>query len=611
MAELAEQLRSTNEIAGQRPGPPSRTGWREATPGLSAVQRTVDGSSRAASLLAVGAMMSARSPVCEAPIQRVLNNALPAGNFLKAAVAGYRADIDNSLQTIAANWRLLRSRYELLHRGGVALPHCAAYRTLATVDAPALNTALQGRFSDLKRQAFVNAYNRIRQREGANLFQQAETELAGFIDLDQIAYQPNSANRIIQDLEGRTDAAGGNRLFGGGAVARTTADRWSFTEPGPVVWTIHLASDPAPTGRIMTVVDAANHRIDIRIDRYPVPNQQKDVQERRIADAITFQFRQHGGGANSVFSVGVAAGPLGHTDNEKVETLRLIYRRFRAEEGTFDAAPGNLQRQVRMRQIVAQFDATVQEMNLDAAAKRNLFEQFPGLEANAADVGLGAKAAGHGIFHENRAQSMARDLGDTLADAGATGVRIITPELIEHMIAIKERNSVPEFTAMGLNGGHDTTRLQNFVHRHSSYALVPTGTHETDVMLGGRAHVLRVRVFRQYRWIGGGNPPDSLADRPPYNASAAQWAIANVPKTTVDDLFVFLQEGRAAYQAWRGANAAHLADASFGLVPGAPGHAEAAHGPSGIAFAGFVRPDVIASEPGRAIRKLDTLFVTA
>lgn len=605
MAERAAQQRAT---AG-----PAAEAARTAAGGgaLHALGEALGRSPRVASLRAVSAQLAAAPGDADAPVQLVLNNALPGGNFFKGALAGYMDDIDASIATIRANWRLMANRYDLLRRGGVAVNHVAAYARLAETEAPAIITALHGKFTDKKRQELVAAYNAIRQAEGGNLAQQAEAQLAAFTDLDQVALQQNSANRVIQDLEGRRETAGGTELFGNGGMIRAAANRWTFTQPGPQAWEIRIASDNAATARVRVAVDGGARRINVTIDRHPVPNSQKDVQERRIADAIAFQFRTHKGvGGGSVFAAGAGAGALTHTDNEKVATLQLLYQRYNAEKALFDAAPDNAGRRVRMQQIVAHFDATVQEMNLDNAAKRTLLERFPGLEADDDNKGVGVKAAAHGMFHENRAQSQARGLGDPLADAAAHAVRVISPELIEHMIAVSERNSVQEFEAMGLNGGHDTTRLQNFVRAHPAYALAPAGTRETEVTLGGAEHMLRVRTFRQYRWIGGGNPPDALNARPPMDIRDTHWAVAGVPKTTVDDLFVFLQEGRQAYLNWRLANVGSVADASFGKVPGAPAHTPTAAGPSGPEFAGFVRADRIASEPGRAIRKLDTLFVT-
>lgn len=191
---------------------------------------------------------------------------------------------------------------------------------------------------------------------------------------------------------------------------------------------------------------------------------------------------------------------------------------------------------------------------------------------------------------------------DPAEDVAATGVRVITPELIEHLIDVGERPA-GDFATMGLSGGHDDARLRGFLATRPQYAFHRTATQVQNVTFNGVTVPLSVRVYAQYRWTGAGAAP-ALADaaqRPPLNF--ARWTLAQVPKTTVDHLMAMLHEVRQAYRNWHAGNAASVGTESLGQInPAAPG--AAATGPSGVNFAGFVRHD-----PVNALRKLETIFV--
>lgn len=573
---------------------------------LQALQHAFDGSPRVAALAGTAAAMAPLRPapaMGDMPIQRVLTQDLPAGDFFKSALTNgahnYVTAINASIATIRTNWNSIRTRYKLLTDHGIALPHCTAYRALFTTDVSDIIDALGGAFSGTKRQKLITAYTHIRAAEGANLFTQAEAELSVYIDLDQVAMQANSANVIIDYLGARAEA--GNPLFGDD-FARHNARQWTFTHAA-VGWTVNIITGVA-AGLAHAVVDAGGHAINVTIGQHAVANAQKDIWQRHIADVIIAAWRAHQHVDASVLTAGVGAGPLTHVDAEKIASLQLIYRRIKADKEIFSANPLDGHRRLRVRQSIARFDAQVRAMNLDAPAKRTLLEAFPGLDDDA-NAGVGLAAVSHGVFHENQAESAARGLGNPLEDAGNIGVRVITPELIQHMIEVIPRAG--DFVAMGLSGGHDTARLQAFIAAHPEYAIVRTGGRVVQVHLAGADHPLTVDTFAQYRWTGGGPAPALPAQRPPLGLVG--WSVALPPKTTVDNLTLFLQEGRRTYLAWRTANAGLVGTESFGQVPGAPGHTPAAVGPALLPYGGFVRPDAVHTDnPAAAIRKLDTLF---
>jgi hypothetical protein len=606
---LAQAARDLNGRAGPtlqatgRPGLPA--GLRHGVEALSGVSL---GALQAHLLSPRPARLTA-GPDDAAPVQLVLQNPLPPGQFRKAALRPYRADMTNTINAFRAHWLAVRARFALVEAAGFAAPQTTQLRDLYQQDVRNLEEPLENRFSDAKRQRFVGMYDRVRAAEGAYLLQQVTAELAHFTDVDQLLRQTNASGRMITSLDARMDQAGGdNRLFGDDGVNREAWNHWRFGRPNPpgpdVQWTIAFVLNAAAAVPIHAAVAAGAHTITMTVRNGAIPAAHQGVQECAIADAITFALRDslNVGGAN-VFAPGAAAGALGENDREKVASLREIYRQMMAEQALFDARPAGLNRPARMRQITARFDDEVASMNLDHPAKRALFEQFPGLQPLPSDTGFGVRAASHGLAHQNRTQSMARGLGDPAGDAAAIGVRVITPALIEHMIAVGERNNLASFSAMGLVGGHDTLKLRNFVARHPNYCLVPSETQEMDIDLNGHVHALRVQKFRQFRWNGVGPPPAGLHQRPP--STEANWVQAVVPKTTVDHLLVFLQDGRRAYLAWRQANPALTATPTFGQTAAGAAVPHAAS-PSGVEYAGFVRDD-----PVNAMRKLETLFVSS
>lgn len=589
---------------------------------LHAVGDAVNGAPRVVALSALGTLISARPmplprAAHSAPVQRLLDRALPDGQFFKASIRPYQQAIDASLQDLRSNWRVLRNRYELLSRYGAVRARLAQYHTLATVDAPAIENALMGQFTNAKRDRLVAAYDRIRAAEGNHAFAAAQAELNDYVEVDQLPRLLNPRNRIIDDLEARIQAGGDDRLFEGG-LRRNGDDTWNFWQANPaggagLQWTIHFATANTAAATIVAVIDAAARRMTVTLGRHPIPNAQSQVYERLIADAIAAQFRTHAGvSAANVFARAAPGGNATRGDLDRIETLRQLYLRYGQDEQDSLAAPDDAHRKIRMRGIVDRFSAIVEEMHLDDAGKRAVFAQIPGLEDAVNGHRLVDKAISHGMFHEMRRQSVARDLGNPLEDAGRTGVRVLTPELIEHMIAVNGRNGA-DFVSMGLNGGHDNARLLGFVAGHPRYALVAAagGVREFDVPMGGATHRLQVRRYRQFIWQRAGDPPADAAQRPSADAVPADWTEAQVPKTTVDNLEIFLLEGRRTYLAWWHGNEAQRAQESFGRVPNAAAGVAEVTGDSGLTYAGFVRADAVHSNDAlNAIRKLDTIFPT-
>ncbi len=546
--------------------------------------------------------------------QCALQNPLPPGAFLKSTASALEGEIAASLADFRAEWNRLRPRYLLYTARHVPLPDTNAYRTAYNAiiaHFTAIDQALLGKFTGPKRNAFRAAYDAIRAEEQAPTlparFVLAEAELNSFLTQDQLATQQNSANRIILALEGKTDtgAGGGGELFGDAGMARASATQWNFTRAGQA-WQIHFIVAANAAHGLAVAVDAAGHRLNVTINDFVIPQPQQGFYEREIADDIAAAFRTHHnvGGVDRL-RVGVAAGAaLSANDQDKLARLQLTLVRLNAEKANYDAAPHDPRRAFRWRQVATAFDRQVRAMDLSAPAKRNLLQQAGAGFTEAARN----KAEAHGISHQIHAEAALAG-SNPANDPTNVATHIITPEVIEHLIAIEARPP-GDFQTMGLSGGHDEQRLLAWVRAHPEYAVASSaGLVETDVDVFGRGYALQFRRYHQYRWTGAAAAPTDRLLRPPN--SLVNWQRANVPKTTVHGLIPFLHDARAAYLAWHAAAAAPLAHggvperegATFGRVQHDQAGVTHARSGSGVEYAGYIRAD-----PLRGLRKVETLF---
>lgn len=127
------------------------------------------------------------------------------------------------------------------------------------------------------------------------------------------------------------------------------------------------------------------------------------------------------------------------------------------------------------------------------------------------------------------------------AIAGHTGSSIMTEELVHHLMYPKEKGG---FKSNGIDGGHHTQRLLDFANDSDKYVMVERASKS----IGGTIF----RRFEQYRWNGTGSKPHSGDANFPGGASfnPSDWTISNMPKTTADDIQVYLSEGADAWRNW-------------------------------------------------------------
>ena len=169
-----------------------------------------------------------------------------------------------------------------------------------------------------------------------------------------------------------------------------------------------------------------------------------------------------------------------------------------------------------------------------------------------------------------------------LSHPGLTATQpVITSRVIDHLLHPGPRTG-RDFILNGLDGGHQTANISQFVVDHPNYALV----HVRSMSSGATTY----HEYRQYRWKSTATAPPPIGD--PHRpggaafgpAEQAMWDVANVPKTTADGLQPYLREAEAAWERWR----------SAGFNPGPPPSGPATHevefktppNAAGVAFEG-------------------------
>ena len=125
--------------------------------------------------------------------------------------------------------------------------------------------------------------------------------------------------------------------------------------------------------------------------------------------------------------------------------------------------------------------------------------------------------------------------------AGHSDKTIFDENVVRHLMFPKKRG---RFIQDGIDGGHHTQRLLDFVQNHPTYVVV----EEASKSVGGTTF----RRYTQYRWNGSGPKPQpgdgNFIGGASYNAS--DWDVSTKPKTTADDLSVFLREAEDAWRTW-------------------------------------------------------------
>lgn len=162
------------------------------------------------------------------------------------------------------------------------------------------------------------------------------------------------------------------------------------------------------------------------------------------------------------------------------------------------------------------------------------------------------------------------------------------------------------FLNFGISGGHTTERLLAWVRANPNYAVVE------QVARARSAGGTTFRYFDQYEWIGAGRPPTAAAARPGGAAmNPADWQRATVPKTTADDITVWMREAESAFANWRRTYpAAYLGQDSFGAGATGPLRAPAVSS-NGVEFSGFYNKTPSALPGADPAPSLRTAFVEA
>jgi hypothetical protein len=176
-----------------------------------------------------------------------------------------------------------------------------------------------------------------------------------------------------------------------------------------------------------------------------------------------------------------------------------------------------------------------------------------------------------------------------IGKAGLTGeaASFLNPETVRHLRFAGPNKG--EFINSGIYGGHYTGSLREFVEINSQFAIVergvPFAAKDGNVM----------RTFDQYRWTGTIDPPQKGTPGYPVAGSPIppNWEHANVPKTTVDNFGLFLQDVESSWSTWRTNNKTNSKGAP-GLAMDEPGGEFNQVSPAGLKIQGrftFTKPD--------------------
>lgn len=361
--------------------------------------------------------------------------------------------------------------------------------------------------------------------------------------------------------------------FGGLGIAANGANSWTLDRDGQAFLTINFVFNVAAPPAFDLAARTMTFTFDNAND---ADNSNQPIFEEALAEQIDNQYVQHFlnqpvGGVFSAASVDNDPTHINHNDRRKLQRLNTIAGAYLGAVNAARDAPTRLTAQAEERRLVAQ----VASMGLATPAKLTALE-----EQDAVD------------FAEDRlrlissfAQQQAYDASEAAAGAIANpgGHRVVTPGLIEHLNYPVPNINPVGFTTMGIGGGHDDQKLNDFVAANPNFRI--ERDFQETVQVGGQP--LTIRMYSQYL-------------RQP-----AGWLKSNVKKTTFDNLNLMLRASKSAYLAWVAAgNVPPGAGASFGRFSdnAAP---EAVDAGTGLKFGGYG-----ALNPVHNLQELQTLFVT-
>ncbi|BAV07126.1 hypothetical protein FLA_3146 [Filimonas lacunae] len=494
-------------------------------------------------------------------------------------------------------------RYNLLKNRNVPLPLSDQLIALVANEPANMKKNLVAPLDNIRLSFFYTKYNELKDAE-KKMIKDASDERNEYFTADELLTGRKSADVITERLGKMKERTGSTQLLFGDDIDRNDASKWTFTyisdgQPD-VKWDINIVTTNAnPLAFTLNTAFNAN-TVTITVNNAVVPATQQKLYQEIIINQLAFDFRAYKNVAGNRVLVpgGNALAPLSENDKERIGLFKEVYKVYTEEKKRYVASAASEGSAYKLRLITERLDTMVKEMHLDNDAKHNLFKQELG---NSSDVDdLKFKTESHVLHKKFEDESGAAGF-NAAQDIATTGVRVITPSLIEHMI--KPEKNDKEFKAKGIGGGHDEGKLRAFLLANADYDIVQEGGDTViNITINGLVRPLRIKKFKQYRWTGAANAiPPLAANRPP--ASLVNWEVAQVPKTTASDLLVMLHEGRKAYLNWLAANPGKKNDNGFGRINPADAAVPVAESDNNVRFGGFGNHD-----PVNDMRQLDTIF---
>ncbi|MCP4130583.1 MAG: DUF4157 domain-containing protein [bacterium] len=449
-----------------------------------------------------------------------------------------------------------------------------------------------GKHGQNKKNAIFNGLTELRSINEGPILQRLQTASGSMITGESLMASTASRKRIIGLLEEKKNTEDVT-IFKN--VIQTNNNLWKFQNHNESAnGEIHILYQDA--GGIHAQAEADNTVI-VTIHRTYISKENGQSVERQIADKIAAAYRTHSFRDQAVLEPGSAHTVLSKNDQDKIAILRHLYKEYRAAEENLLARLDAPDRQIKAQELKRLIRKEIVDLDLQAQNKRQL---VLGVLNQPNEAGLRDYIESEGIYQEFKPYTQAR--GGTNPD-NENVPQIITPQLIEHMIQA-ERRGFGEHKLMGIKGGHDEARLLAFVQANSLYHIKQISEKNVTINLGQGSEILLVRRYLQYRWNENqyGDPPavEDAAHRPDgADFDANKWSVSDVPKTTVNNLQMFLHLGASAFKQWHGQHSSNNQEEEFNGP-------DASSQQGNVGYQGYIRTD-----PVGGLKKLETLFVSS